>query len=129
MSKQWQPAILICPHDAHGFKGDRVRVRPCNNAATELWRRKGCDATRFFVVHPDDVNRLDPSMGGIAGVCEHEILKEPIIGFYVIEDALSNTLVRRFYVSRETCEEAILHLVASGKFGDWRCVEFVRKET
>ncbi len=48
-------------------------------------------------------------------------------GFYVIEDALSNTLVRRFYVSRETCEEAILHLVASGNFGDWRCVEFVQQ--
>jgi hypothetical protein len=52
-----------------------VRVKPistfeCINAIAD-YRADGCDATRFFILHPDD---CIPGAGQI--VCEHEVFTD-----------------------------------------------------
>ena len=81
----WQPARIYPAHNFTGNMGEGelqklkslvLRVRP-----TELidpTYKPYCDATKFYEVHPDDVQRVwgfEPAPGQDL-VCEHEILTD-----------------------------------------------------
>jgi hypothetical protein len=85
-ANEWQPARLVLFHKyepgATDYRTDSeisaiewrvVRVRP---AIPSQWpqgvrdyRAEGCDAVRFYEIHPADI-------GCLAIVCEHEILTD-----------------------------------------------------
>jgi len=78
----WQPARLFPAHttgqlstqQVEEYKKKIFRVRPFQPSpeALAMYRAVGCDATRFYLIHPDDV----PGRGISVGACEHEILTD-----------------------------------------------------
>lgn len=84
---EWQP-VRIAPAENARFhpkappehreiwqvvQGRIIRVRPDNSSTSNrMFRAAGCEASQFFIVHPEDVTG-DPSADV---VCEHQILAD-----------------------------------------------------
>lgn len=83
---QWQPAKIVV---AHGIiwtdlspqelqealsKVYRVREALPSPEVLATYRNRGCNATRFYLVHPQDLPFED--FVGRLGVCEHEIVTD-----------------------------------------------------
>lgn len=81
MEPEWQPARVrnfheaIADPDISGFPEifrKVIRIRPFTGiVAIQDFRNMGCDAEKFYEVHPKDRGR---NMGQL--VCEHEILTD-----------------------------------------------------
>ena len=84
-TKEWQPARLRRVHSREPIKGKTVPapkllkfvtvsqiVRVCEavNPDLALFRAMGCDATKFYFIHPEDSGVSN------AAACEHEVLSD-----------------------------------------------------
>ena len=79
---EWQPARIITPHGyrvstelVKKLSASIIRVRPMEPPAwvVESHSKFGCNAEKFYRVHPDDEPKGD---GSILVLCEHEILTD-----------------------------------------------------
>jgi hypothetical protein len=89
---EWQPGLIIKAHtEGSEHSSDariapifmrKVRVRPYECSALILEKRRDCgyagddESTRFYTVHPDDLDALGVKIFGTAVFCEHEVISD-----------------------------------------------------
>lgn len=90
MEAEWQPARITWAHDRGENRQEFaqlntkelpkkvVRVKPWEflERQVALYRSIGCDAQKFYIIHPEDAAAIWQTDGCSMQVCEHEILTD-----------------------------------------------------